>query len=54
MKLHIPKYDLNNWGPPPTIFYKTDPNIRKTPADNLESPKVNIKTQTGIGITRRS
>ena len=47
MKLNIPKEDLTNFGPPPPIFYKPDPNVSKNPEDNSDSLRVNIKTQPG-------
>ena len=47
MKLKTNKYNLKSSGPPPTIFYNTNPTIRKTPAEKSYLPKVNIKTQPG-------
>ena len=47
MKLHTPKEDWKNCGPPPLISYKADPTIGKTPMDKSDSLKVNIKTQPG-------
>ena len=47
MKLQIPIDDWNNRGPPPPILYKPDPIIGNTPADKLDSLKVNIKNQLG-------
>ena len=47
MKLQIPKKYLINRVPPPPNFYKPDLTIDKTPAEKLDSLKVDIKTQPG-------
>ena len=46
MKLN-PKDDWNNCEKSPTIFYKTDPTIGKTPTENSDSLKFHIKNQPG-------
>ena len=47
MKLQLPKEYRKTWGSPPPISYKTDPTLDKTPTDNLDYLKVDIKNQPG-------
>ena len=47
MKLQLPKIEWNNWGPPPTISYKAEPNLGKTLTKKSKDLKVDIKTQPG-------
>lgn len=37
--------DLNKCGPPPPIYFKTDPAIGKKPNKNQDSLKVDINTK---------
>ena len=47
MQLQLPKKDWKNRGPSPSISYKTDTTIGKTPTDTSDFLKVDIKTHLG-------
>ena len=53
MKLQPPRVYFKNRGPPPPISYKPNVTIGKTPTENSDSLKVDIKTQPGESDSER-